>query len=76
MSEYGYPSISFRQTAGKFHDRYIILDYKSKSEKIYHCGASSKDAGKRTTSISLAYDNIYYHNLVDTLLQNPELILK
>lgn len=76
MVEYGYPNISFRQTAGKFHDRYIILDYKSKSEKVYHCGASSKDAGKRTTSITLADDNTYYHNLVDMLLQNPILILK
>lgn len=76
MSEYGYPTISFRQTAGKIHDRYIFLDYNSKSEKVYHCGASSKDAGKRTTSISLAYDNIYYHNLVDMLLQNPALVLK
>ena len=76
MAEYGYPNISFRQTAGKFHDRYIILDYKSKSEKVYHCGASSKDAGKRTTSITLADDNTYYHNLVDMLLQNPILILK
>lgn len=76
LSEYGYPKISFRQTAGKFHDRYIVLDYKTKNEKIYHCGASSKDAGKRTTSISLVEDNTYYHGLVDMLLQNPVLILK
>lgn len=67
---------SFRQTAGKFHDRYIVLDYKTKNEKIYHCGASSKDAGKRTTSISLVEDNTYYHGLVDMLLQNPVLNLK
>ena len=76
MVEYGYPTISFKQTAGKFHDRYIVIDYKSKSERVYHCGASSKDAGKRTTSITLADDNTYYHDMVDMLLQNPVLVLK
>lgn len=76
MNEYGYPTISFRQTAGIFHDRYIVLDYKTKNEKIYHCGASSKDAGKRTTSISIVDDSAYYHNMVDMLLQNPILVLK
>lgn len=76
MAEYGYPTISFKQTAGKFHDRYIVIDYKSKSERVYHCGASSKDAGKRTTSITLADDNTYYHDMVDMLLQNPVLVLK
>jgi len=76
MSEYGYPPISFRQTMGRFHDRYIVLDYKFKSEKIYHCGASSKDAGKRTTSISLVEDSTYYHDMIEMLLRNPALVLK
>lgn len=73
-----YPNIrlSFQKTGGKFHDRYIILDYKSRSEKIYHCGASSKDAGNKITTISKA-DNIeLYHPMIENLLLRPELKLK
>lgn len=73
--EYGHPPITFQKTEGKFHDRYIILDYKAKSEKIYHCGASSKDAGKKITSITLVDDNAVYHSMLEELLQNPELKL-
>ena len=35
-----------------FHDRYIVLDYNAKNESMFHCGASSKDAGKRITTIT------------------------
>ncbi len=28
------------------HDRLIVLDYGEETERVYHCGASSKDAGK------------------------------
>lgn len=73
-----YPNIrlSFQKTGGKFHDRYIILDYKSRSEKIYHCGASSKDAGNKITTISKT-DNIeLYHPMIENLLLRPELKLK
>lgn len=30
------------------HDRLIVLDYGLTTEQAYHCGASSKDAGKKT----------------------------
>ena len=48
-----YPNISldFRRTNGMFHDRYIILDYNTPTERIYHCGASSKDSGKKVCTI-------------------------
>lgn len=74
--EFKKPEIKFQITNGKFHDRYIILDYKTKSEKIYHCGASSKDAGKKITSICLIEDQYLYHNMIEELLCNPDLILK
>lgn len=32
VTEYGYPTIAFQQTAGKFHDRYIILITKRKQK--------------------------------------------
>lgn len=60
-------------SGGVFHDRYIILDYGIPSEKIYHCGASSKDAGARVTSILEDMDREKYKSLVDSLLQNTAL---
>ena len=73
-----YPTIQleFRKTCGIYHDRYIVVDYGRKAEKIYHCGASSKDAGKKVTTISKVTDRQVYHPLVDALLLNPVLSLK
>lgn len=75
MSQYGHPPITFQKTNGKYHDRYIILDYNTRTEKIYHCGASSKDAGRKITSITKIDDKTMYHLMVDELLNNPFLIL-
>ncbi len=75
VTQYGNTHITFQRTSGKFHDRYIILDYKYKTEKIYHCGASSKDAGKKITSITLVDDYEMYHSMVENLLLNPVLVL-
>ena len=73
-----YPNIkiTFRRTCGIYHDRYIILDYNSDFERIYHCGASSKDAGNKITTISEVTDRQVYHPIVDTLLNNPILTFK
>jgi hypothetical protein len=72
-----YPLIQFdfRKTCGVYHDRYIVIDYGRKTEKIYHCGASSKDAGKKVTTITQVTDRQVYHPLVDALLLNPVLLL-
>ncbi|MGN0389708.1 MAG: ORF6N domain-containing protein [Wujia sp.] len=75
VSEYGHPPVAFQKTNGKYHDRYIILDYNTRTEKIYHCGASSKDAGKKITSITKIEDRIIYHSMIDALLCNPTLVL-
>lgn len=75
VSEYGHPPITFQKTNGKYHDRYIVLDYNTRTEKIYHCGASSKDAGKKITSITKIDDRTIYHSMVDELLCNPSLTL-
>jgi hypothetical protein len=71
---YGYSTN--QKTGGKFHDRYVILDYKSRSEKIYHCGASSKDAGKKITTISQADNRKLYYPMIEDLLKQPVLSLK
>lgn len=60
--------IERRPAGGIFHDRYIVLDYKTEKEKIFHCGASSKDAGKRVTTIDdIEYPEVY-HELIEGVL--------
>lgn len=67
QTEYPNVKLSFQKTGGKFHDRYIIVDYKCRSEKIYHCGASSKDAGKKITTISQADNRKLYYPMIEEL---------
>ena len=62
-------------TKGIYHDRYIILDFGTKNEKIFHCGGSSKDAGARTTSISQVEDKKLYQTIANDLQNNQPLIL-
>ena len=72
-----YPSIilNFRKTCGIYHDRYIVVDYNIGTERIFHCGASSKDAGNKVTTITEVTDRQVYHPIVDALLLNPVLLL-
>ena len=51
----------------KFHDRYVFLDYKLPSEKLFHCGASSKDGGNKVTTIMQIEHPEVYHVLMDSL---------
>ena len=51
-----------------FHDRYILLDFGSKTEKVFHCGASSKDAGNKITTIVQLEDTSVYHAVFAGLL--------
>ena len=74
--EYPNLKITFQKTCDKFHDRFIILDYGTKSEKIYHCGGSSKDGGRRTTVLSKLEDIGIYDDMIKELLGNPPLKLK
>ena len=51
----------------KFHDRYMFLDYGLPSEKLFHCGASSKDSGNKVTTIMQIEHPEVYHALMDSL---------
>ena len=64
-----------KKTGGIFHDRFIVLDYGTVDERIFLCGASSKDAGARITSIVEDYGISKYAPVIATLLKNPTLIL-
>ncbi len=45
-------TITFKQTMGKAHDRFIVLDYGTKDERVFHCGPSSKDAGNKLAAVT------------------------
>ena len=68
-------NIKLKKDNDKFHDRYIIVDFDTENECIYHSGASSKDAGKRITTILKIEENNLYRNIVLEILNNEELIV-
>ena len=72
--------ITFVTTGGIMHDRFIVLDYGNADERIFHCGASSKDAAvKLTTAITeMMSDDMkkQIHLLIDQMKRNPPLILR
>ena len=74
--EYPFRKVKFQKSGGEFHDRYIIIDWNTDKQRIYHCGASSKDAGQRITTISEVVDQVVYADLINKLLKNPVLQLK
>ena len=74
--EYPNVSVSLQTSGGIFHDRYIVIDYKTADEQIYHCGASSKDGGNKVTTITAVTDEDIYHPVIDQLLNNPVLVLR
>ena len=69
-NEYPNVDITLKTLGGIYHDRYIFIDHGTKNEKIFHCGGSSKDAGKRVTSITKVEDVMLYQNIISSLLDN------
>ena len=61
-----------RATGNVFHDRYIYLDFGTANEKLFHCGASSKDAGNKITTIMQLENITGYRPLFEKLLQDEK----
>ena len=76
LTEYPGRTINFLKSLNRAHDRYIVIDNGSKDMKLYHCGASSKDAGKRITTITRIIEMSTYKATISQLLLNPALVLK
>lgn len=76
LTDYPGKSISFVQSMNQSHDRYIILDQGTNDMKLYHCGASSKDAGHRITTITRIMGIDEYRNTITAMMNNPALVLK
>ena len=57
------------------HDRWIVIDYGLESEQVYHCGASSKDAGKKLCAINKIDNTSMIHPVIDKLLQGADKVI-
>ena len=66
-----YPTIRIKPNPD-CHDRLIVLDYGEETEKVYHCGASSKDAGKKLCAINQITETAIIHPVIDRLLLLPD----
>ncbi|SDA78675.1 ORF6N domain-containing protein [Butyrivibrio sp. INlla18] len=73
--EYPAIKITMQRTGGVFHDRFIVLDYGTKNERVFLCGASSKDAGARITSIVEDFGIQKYEPIIQKLSKNATLVL-
>ena len=62
-----YPPLRIKPNAD-CHDRLIVLDYGEPTEQAYHCGASSKDAGKKLCAINAILETSMIHPVIDKLL--------
>ena len=69
--EYPQIDINLKSSGGIFHDRYIVIDFGTATESIYHCGASSKDGGNRVMSIEKVNDIAIYRPMIQGLASNP-----
>ena len=80
QTEFPNIQVTFRKTGKTTHDRFIVLDYGTSDERIFHCGASSKDAGiKLMTAISEMTDPDFmtsFDAVIQKYLSNPQLILR
>ena len=54
------------------HDRWIIIDYGLPTEQVYHCGASSKDAGKKLCAINKIENIALIHPVIEGLLSGAD----
>ena len=66
-----YPTLTIKPNPD-CHDRFIVLDYGLKTEKVFHCGASSKDAGKKVCAINAIENTVLVHPIINALLKNPD----
>ena len=54
------------------HDRLIVLDYGLPTEQAFHCGASSKDAGRKLCAINKVESIQMVRPVIDALLKLPD----
>lgn len=72
-----YPNIdlNLKVSDKKYHDKYIALDFGTENEVFYLCGASSKDAGNKISSITQIEESSkdMYYTMFAGMLNNKNL---
>ena len=53
---------------GRLHDRYIVIDYDTPNEIIYHSGSSLKDAGNKIATVDKLSDTFLLHDVIKELI--------
>ena len=79
VREFPEVKIKFMRTGGVVHDRFIIVDYGTENETVYHCGASEKDAGGKIMAINKFEDGLVrtaMGEVVERLKDNDRLVLR
>ena len=73
--DYSNIKLKIKVAGKKYHDRYIAIDYGTAQETFYLCGASSKDAGNKISTISRIEESAryMYHEMFSGMLNNQEL---
>ena len=69
-------NITFIKNNDLFHDRYVVIDYNSNDYKLFHCGHSSKDAGRSVNTIVELEEKEVYKVLIDKALNHNILNIK
>ena len=79
-TEFPHITVSFKTTNHLVHDRFIALDYGTPDERIFHCGASSKDAGVQKATAITEFTEKSVKDLFQIamaqLSANPPLVLR
>ena len=69
-----YPPLRIK-TNPDCHDRLIVIDYGLPTEQAYHCGASSKDAGKKLCAINKIENTEMIRPVIDKLLLGADKVI-
>jgi len=69
-----YPTLTIKGNA-ECHDRLIVTDYGLPTEQVYHCGASSKDAGKKLCAINKIENVGMIHPVIEGLMKGEEKVI-
>ena len=79
-TEFPHTTVFFKTTNRLVHDRFIALDYGTPDARIFHCGASSKDAGvQKATAITEFTERAVkdlFQIAMAQLSANPPLVLR
>lgn len=68
-------SLEIKNTDRLYHDRFIIIDFNTENEKIFLCGSSCKDAGKKISTITKIEDIDIYKERISKLTKMSSLCI-